>query len=182
MNMLKLLITAALLATASFAQNCSMAAPMNSTACTQIMAYDGSNNLTYACRARSVQPSPSVLSISAGSNASPVSLTITGHGFNTNQLPLVTISGGTGNWAAVNGTWTATITGANTLTIPVNSGAFGAVTGTLILTTYAPRTTQSVWSVAKYSYDGSNNLTNVFYVGGSTSERNTCSGAPTSYQ
>jgi hypothetical protein len=34
----------------------------------------------------------------------------------------------------------------------------------------------------KLVYDGSNNLVNVFYPGGSTSERNTCSTAPTSYQ
>lgn len=180
--MQKLILAAILLAGAAFGQNCSMGAPLNSTACTQILTYDGSNNLLYACRARSIQPSNSILSISAGSNANPVSLTVTGHGFNTNQLPLVTISGGTGNWAAVNGTWTATITGANTLTVPVNSTSFGAVTGTLILTTYAPRTTQSVWSVMKLVYDGSNNLVNVFYPGGSTSERNTCSAGPSQYQ
>lgn len=162
-------------------QQCQINGPLNSTACTQILAYDGSNNLLYICRARSIQPNRTRLSITAASNASPVSLTITAHGFNTNQKPTVTISGGTGSWVAVNGTFTATITGANTLTIPVDSTAFGALAGTVVLDTYAPIASQAVWAMAKFTYDGSNNLTGMFFPGGASSERNVCS-APAQYQ
>jgi hypothetical protein len=133
------------------------------------------------CQAKSQQSSPVRLSPSAASNANPVSFTATAHGFDTNSLPLVTISGGTGNWAAVNGTWTATITGANTFTIPVNSTTFGAVSGTLLVTTYAPLTNVAVWSVKKFVYDGSNNLIWSGWVGGVPSERTTCT-APAQYQ
>lgn len=80
------------------------------------------------------------------------------------------------------GTWTATIIDANTFSIPVNSVSLGALAGTVIATTTAPRTTQAVWSVQKHVYDGSNNRIWSGFVGGSPSERNTCSAAPTQAQ
>ena len=177
----KCLTLAVLFAAASFGQQCAIGGPSNSAACTKLFTYDGSNNLLYVCAARSIQPTASRISISAASNASTVSLTSASHGFSTSQLPIVTISGGTGNWTAINGTFTATITGANTLTIPVDSTSLGALAGTVVLDTFAPRTTQSIWSVAKMVYSGTN-LIGYFLVGGSTSERNTCSTSPTQYQ
>lgn len=174
-------LIAAFLSVAAYGQQCQINSPQNSTACTTLMTYDGSNNLLYMCKARASLPVTQVLSISAASNASPVSLTSAGHGFDSTQLPIVTISGGTGNWTSINGTFTATITGANTFTIPVNSTAFGALAGTITFTTTAPRTTQPVWSVAKFVYSGSD-MTAMFFVGGSSAERNTCTGAPSQYQ
>lgn len=165
----------------AFAQNCQIGAPPNHTACTQLFTYDGSGNALYMCKARSVQPTVSRLSISAATNANPVVFTSTAHGFSTLQLPLVTISGGTGNWTAVNGTFTATIIDANTFSIAVNSTSLGALAGTVVLDTTAPRTTSSIWSVAKFTYTGTN-MTGMFFIGGSPSERNTCSSAPTQYQ
>lgn len=178
---MKTLLILALLAFPAFGQNCQVGSSTPGVACTSLFTYDGSDNLLYMCKARAIQPRAAVMSVSAASNASPVSLTSAGHGFSTQFLPLVTISGGTGNWAAINGTWTATITGANTLTIPVDSTAFGALAGTIVLTTYAPLTTQSVWSVMKFVYSGTN-MTGSFTIAGSTGERNTCSGAPSQYQ
>jgi hypothetical protein len=68
------------------------------------------------------------VTITAASNTNPVSLTSNAHGLSTGDG--ITISGGTGNWTAINGSWTITVTGANTFTIPVDSTAFGALTGT----------------------------------------------------
>jgi len=180
-TLLKCLSFAVFLALSAFGQNCQVGSPPNATACTMLFTYDASSNLLYYCKARSIQPTAARMSISAASNASPVSLTSTGHGFSTQYQPLVTISGGTGNWTAINGTFTATITGANTLTIPVDSTSFGALAGTIVLTTYAPLTTQSVWSVAKFVYSGTN-MTGAFTIAGSTGERNTCSTAPGQFQ
>lgn len=122
-----------------------------------IYGYTGTN-LVYVCYAHSVLGTSFPVSISAASNANPVSLTSASHGFNASSRPKVTISGATLTWTPVNGTFTATITGANTFTIPVDSSAFGALTGTVVFTTTAPRTNQSVWAVKEFSYDGSSNL------------------------
>lgn len=131
------------------------------TAYQKIFKYSG-GNLVAVCMAKTDQLTPSPpISISAASNASPVSFTTT-HGFDwqsaTTTTPTITISGGTGNWAAVNGTWTFTPTSATTGTIPVDSTAFGALTGTLTFTTRAPRVTQPVWAITYSKYDGSNNI------------------------
>jgi len=67
-------------------------------------------------------------SITAGTNANPVSLTATAHG--RSGTVTVSLNGFTGSWAALNGEWTATVTGSNTFTVPVNSTGFGAMTGT----------------------------------------------------
>lgn len=69
-------------------------------------------------------------SISAVSNASTVSATSTAHGLLTGNT--ITISGGTGNWTALNGTWTITKTGDNTFTVPLNSTDLGAKAGTIV--------------------------------------------------
>lgn len=120
-----------------------------------------SSNLTYTCFARSAIRSARTITISAGSAANPVSFTST-HGFDYQSLatttPIVRISGGTGNWTAVNGVWVATPTASTTFTIAVDSSAFGAVTGTLVGTTYAPSMTAKIWAIEKLVYDASSNL------------------------
>jgi len=65
--------------------------------------------------------------ISAATAANPAVLTATAHG-RTGSI-LISINGFTGAWAVVNGEWTATVTGANTLSIPVDTTALGAISG-----------------------------------------------------
>lgn len=135
--------------------------PMNNTlgppyVAYQTIAYNVTGATSYVCRAKSDRVS--TVTVTAASNANPVSFTST-HNFGdwTNLgatvTPTVTISGGTGNWTAVNGNWTATPTASTSFTIPVNSTGFGALTGTLVVTTMSPRLNVAQWSVYKIMYD-----------------------------
>lgn len=175
-----LFIVMASVACAQDAQNVTVTQEPPRVAYQTINGYSGTK-LVYSCTARStVTTGPRSLlsvSISAASNASPVSLTSTGHGFDTSSLPKVTISGGTGNWTAINGTFTATVTGANTFTIPVDSTTFGALAGTITFTTTAPRTGVAEWSVLKLAYDGSGNLIGTYWLNGSPAFVSKCSDA-----
>lgn len=148
-----------------------------------VLGYTGTN-LIYVCYARTISTTgfraATQVSITAASNASPVSFTSTGHGFNASSRPKVTISGATGNWTPINGTFTATITGANTFTIPVDSTTFGALTGTIVFTTTAPRTTVAEWAVQQFAYDGSNNVISKVWLNGSTGLSAKCSDATNS--
>lgn len=147
-----------------------------------ILTYSG-NDLLYICRAASVQPTSPSISIASATQANPVVFTVSGgHGFDANSKPLVTISGGTGNWVAVNASLTATILSSTTFSVAVNSSAFGAVSGTLVYTTRAPRTTVPVWSVQKFVSDGSGNVIWSGWVGGTPSFVTTCSSSPSQYQ
>jgi hypothetical protein len=71
---------------------------------------------------------PPVVSIVAATNTSRVQFTTSGTQPFSSGANLV-IAGGTGSWAAVNGTVVATVTGANTFTIPVDSSGFGSFAG-----------------------------------------------------
>lgn len=117
--------------------------------------------LTYKCTAQRLK-NERIIAVTAASNANPVSFTATAHGFDyqsaATTTPLVKITGATGNWTPINGVWAATPTSANAFTIPVDSSAFGALSGTLVVSTLAPRTTDFVWAIFRYVYDGSNNL------------------------
>lgn len=179
---LKCLILAVFFTASALAQQCAIGSEQKAAACQQVFGYSGTNLISF-CQARSLQPSKARMSIASATTANPVVFTVSGgHGFDTSSLPLVTLSGGTGNWTAVNGTFTATIINTTTFSIPVNSTSFGSLAGTVVLETNAPLLTQSVWSVKKFTYDGSNNLIWSGFVGGSSAERNTCSAAPTQAQ
>jgi hypothetical protein len=133
----------------------------------------GSDLVTYVCHARSFgQPAGtlSTVTYSAISNANPAVVTATGHGFNLHSSPTVVITGGTGNWAAFNGTVKATVVNDNSFSIPINTSAFGAVTGTIVIKSNAPSETAAMWKVQKvvtdsdgknaksfWSYNGYNN-------------------------
>lgn len=69
--------------------------------------------------------------ITAATNANPTSLTSVGHGLQTGNP--VTISGATGNWTPINGTFSITRTGADTFTIAVDATTFGALTGSPVI-------------------------------------------------
>ena len=169
--------------TTAFAQSEVRIAERNpDTAFQSILGYSGSN-LVYICKALSLQPESAAISIASATNANPVVFTVSGgHGFSTSIKPSVTISGGTGNWTAVNGVSTATIINSTTFSIPVDSAAFGAVAGTLVYRSRAPLTTSAIWSVQFLVYDGSNNIISSSWAGGTTAPTKTCTGAPTQYQ
>lgn len=120
------------------------------------------------------------VSISAATNASPVVFTSTGHGFPLWMRPQVTISGATGNWTPVNGTFTATVVDADSFSIPVDSGAFSTLTGTLTFTTTAPRTTVAEWAVSVIHYDAAGTVDGRAWLGGSSSYNSKCSDATSS--
>jgi hypothetical protein len=99
-------------------------------------------------------------SITAATNSNPVTMTSPSNGldpyFNINngngpgKGPQVTISGGTGNWAAVNGTWYATINinSPATFTIPIDTNSFGPLTGTLVFSATPPLIHSNVTAVS----------------------------------
>jgi hypothetical protein len=142
----------------------------------QVLYFYNGNNLEYICSAKFPTPETTV-TVSAASTANPVSFTATAHGFDyqsaTTINPIVKIVGGTVNWTAINGVWKATPTSANAFTIPVDSSTFGALTGTLVVTTQSPRTQNSVWSIKKLIYDVANNLIAVSWAGNPGGSGNT---------
>ncbi len=119
----------------------------------QVISVYSGTNLTYKCIARSNQIRSRTITVSAASNANPVSFTATGHGLDyqsgATTTPVVKITGGTGNWTVINGVWVATPTSANAFTIAVDSTSLGALTGTLVVTTLAPSISDAVWSIHK---------------------------------
>jgi len=152
----------------------------------KVLKYSGTN-LIAVCFARSVVTTglraATQVSISAISKASPAVVTSTGHGFDLNTNPLVTISGATGTgWVTgINGTFVAVPVDANSFSlyttagVAVDSSGFGTLAGTVVFTTTAPRYGMPEWAVQLFSYDGSNNLINVRWLGGSSSLGAKCS-------
>lgn len=68
--------------------------------------------------------------VSAATNANPVVITCAGHGLTTGDNVLFV--GATGLWEPLNDTvFVATVIGANTFSVPLDSTAFGALTGTI---------------------------------------------------
>jgi hypothetical protein len=128
--------------------------------------YTPSSSVTYACYAKTSSAPTSTITVSGVSNANPGVVTATGHGLHVDMNPEITISGGTGGWAAVNGTHRATIINANSFSIPVNTSSLGAVTGTLVFTTKAPRTNQKIWLVMKVMKDASGNVSSRLWATG----------------
>ncbi len=174
-----------LMAVAGFAQSEVRISPKPSdTPYTTILGGYSGSNATYICVANSQQPTSGSISIASATAASPIVFTVTaGHGFalNTLNLPTVTISGGTGNWAAVNGTWTATPILSTTFSVAINGAAFGAVTGSLVYTTRAPLLTSRIWSVRALSYDAGGNLAFAGWSNGTSAMNQVCT-SPTSSQ
>jgi hypothetical protein len=67
--------------------------------------------------------------ITAATNATAAVLTSTGHSFPTGTGVTLTFSGFTGSWVTLNGIHAITVIDANTFSVPINSSAFGALTG-----------------------------------------------------
>ena len=83
-------------------------------------------------------------------SASPTELTFTGHGLTTGDTAYFTTF--TGDWAALNGNrYVVTVTGANTLTIPVNASGFTAYSANGGQLNTIPQTGESV--TAGFEFD-----------------------------
>lgn len=148
-----------------------------------VMINDGTN-IVALCKAPSMQPTSPPISIASATNAAAVVFTVSaGHGFSYSPAtrPTVTISGGTGSWTAVNGSFTATPINATTFSIPVDSSAFGALAGTVTFVTRAPRVTQPIWSITVYTWSGTI-PTGQFWYGGTPGAVTTCTASPSQYQ
>lgn len=144
---------------------------------------DGTN-ITYICESPSFESTgrrpAQFLTISGITKANPAVATSTGHGFDANSRPSITITGATGTgWTAINTTWVATIASANTFSIATDSTGFGTLGGTVKFNTTAPRTTFAEWSIMKYVYDGSNIIIWSGYLYGRNAYNSKCSEAAT---
>ena len=86
--------------------------------------------------------------LASATNANPVELTWSApHGFTNGNSAI--LSGGTGSWAALNGTRVVTVTSSTKFTVAVNSTGFGAVTGTIVATGSPKRyVDQTSWDLA----------------------------------
>jgi hypothetical protein len=128
--------------------------------------FDANDNLLYNAKAMSFQPNPVTLTVTSVSKAAAASIASTAHGLLSGNV--VIIAGGTGDWAALNGEHIITVTGADTFTVAVNSGAFaGSFAGEI--TTHAPREGSPCWAIQRNVFDASNNLTSSGWAGGNTS-------------
>lgn len=120
-----------------------------------ISSYDGSNNFEYSGYARSKQ---SILYTFPGATISAAAtavITATAHGLQAGNA--VTIAGGTGDWAGINGTRLITVIDANTFSVAVNSSGYsGTFAGTV--STFAPRTNAACWSIQRSFYINTNYL------------------------
>ncbi len=141
--------------------------------------YAPTSTTFYICYARPVRSTVAQTGIS---NAASAVFTVSGgHGLSLYSVPVMTITGGTGLWVGVNGVYQATIIDSTTFSIPVDSTLFSTITGTVVVTTTAPRENQPIWSVKKIQSDSSGNpLAELWAVGGAS---NVCSSPATlSYQ
>lgn len=112
----------------------------------------GSNN--YICFAKT-PAAPVTVSVNTISNASTAVITLASHGFDLRSTPTVTFKGATGNWLPLNTGFVATPIDANSFSIPLNTSSFGAITGTITMTTQAPMLNQNIWLVQKTTVDAS---------------------------
>jgi pectate lyase-like protein len=84
--------------------------------------------------------------IASSSNTSPAAqlLDASGDGLPSGSNFQTVVSGYTGSWAAVNGTWTATALTARIFTVPVDSSAFGPSAGSPVFTFIRPAIKQAI--------------------------------------
>lgn len=127
--------------------------------------YDGSGNLTYSGSALSFQPNSYAYTVTSVSKAGAAVVTITAHGLASGMS--VTVAGGTGDWAGINGAQIVTVTGANTFTIAVDTSGYASTfAGTIV--TNAPRTNATVWSINLNVYNGGGQLTRTAWCNSNT--------------
>lgn len=176
--MIRSILAALSLACVCFAQSSVVQEELPPAVGVQLLLTYSGGNLSYLCRARSIVSSRESrsVSISAATNANPAVFTVPSpHGFDATMKPKIKITGATGNWAVLNRSWTALITSTTTFTLvdetgtPVDSTSYGALTGTLILRTQAPRTIIGEWAVKRFFYDAGGNMISSAWENGSPS-------------
>lgn len=145
---------------------------------TRFLDYNGGSNLTYLCLAPSLNQTstPSWYTYSLSVTAATLTniivatnvgtaTTVSAHGLMVGQK--TTVSGST--TSALNASYTvATIPSTTTFTI--TTAGVGDATynnGALTVSGEAPLLTSPIWSIQKFTYDGSNNLTGTLCVNGS---------------
>lgn len=183
--MKSLLTTFFVLGTALFAQG--EGAPVNQTAgpppsaWTTLNFYDGSNNLVYICTAsarqsittwaRSSQTALAMTSIAVSSNTATATIP-SGHGLAIGNY--ITVSGATVD-TDLNGTYKLTSVTTTTLVFTTASVANATYTeSTLRFSTNAPRSSQGIWDIQYFQYDGSNNLVAIQRALGKTGLTSIC--------
>jgi hypothetical protein len=133
----------------------------------QILSYDGSGNVNYACYARPDQPT-TTWSVGSSTLTNIVVVSTTGtvnfpsnHGLQPGNSLVVSGSATT----ALNGTYQiVTVPSASSLTITV--AGVGAATYTdASVASDAPRSTKPIWSIEHFVY-ASNNAVNIQWAGG----------------
>ncbi len=109
----------------------------------------------YTCVTSSIQTVQYTMTLTSTVGGATTSLVFSaGHGIHPDASPKFTITGGTGTWVAANATWKATYVNSTTFTIALDSSGLGAVAGTLVVKSSAPRLTQPVWAVSRYHPSG----------------------------
>lgn len=158
------------------AVNVSESAPKS--AYTELYFKDGSGNHEYTCFARALQPT-ATFSINASTLTSIVDLantstvtTVSAHGLSVGNAVTITGASDTDLNATfyvqtVGSTTTFTIT-----TASVSDATYNAAG--LQFTTAAPRTTEAIWAIIKYSYDGANFGTRKQWASGGTQYKHIC--------
>lgn len=149
--------------------------------------YDVNDNPLYQCVTRSIRPTTTfrrsdstITSITDSSNTATI--VIPNHGLRPNNG--ITISGATVD-SDLNGTYSVVaVSDANTFTITTASVTDAAYTeSTLVITTTAPRTNQAIWSISKFTYNGTNFVIKQWAGGAPSNSAYSCDGRATlSYQ
>jgi hypothetical protein len=130
--------------------------------------YYKTGNDTYYCVSKSQTALPTTIAHSSITTGAASIVTVAGgHGLHINTSPQVTIKGATLTWAGLNGTFKVTVLDSTSFSVPFNSSALGAVTGTVVMTTTAPRTSSPIWAVTKITTDAVGNpLSDLWANGG----------------
>lgn len=124
-----------------------------------------SAQLKYICTAASFVAT-STSSVSSATAANPAVFTVSAdHGFYVTDWPTrprVKMTGATGNWAGLSAPqadWILVPLSTTTFTLKTTAGVdfdgtgFGALTGTVVMSSNAPRMTAPVWAIRKITYD-----------------------------
>lgn len=158
----------------------------------QILTYDGSNNLIYLCITKPNGPwngvsvpatyswtrAATTLTDIADSSNTATATTSTAHGLRPgNQVVVAGVTTDTD----LNGTYViATVPTSATLTFTTANVTDGTYTDAgMTLTTNAPRSNVAIWAIQRFLYDGSNNLTSTVWANGSSAYTFACDSAST---
>lgn len=177
MNTIRIASLAAIVGVAAFSQSTPVTmeqgAPLNPV--TVINVFTGSN-LIYQCRTKSTQRAFDYVAASKFTNvvvAANVGTVTTSanHGLQVGNT--ITLTGSA--TAALNGAYIIqTVPSATTFTITTSGVSNGTYTDLTALTTTAARSNANIWSIEKFTYDGSGNTTAAQWANGNTGQSNSC--------